>query len=71
MRSPAAGQAGTIDEIEANAAGMAGCVADLVRTGWTVAVVHGNGPQVGNLALQQDGPQPTRAGPAAARALRR
>ena len=54
----AAGQAGTIDEIEANAAGMAGCVADLVRTGWTVAVVHGNGPQVGNLALQQDGAQP-------------
>jgi carbamate kinase len=50
----AAGQAGTITEIETNAAGMAVCVADLVRTGWTVAVVHGNGPQVGNLALQQD-----------------
>lgn len=50
----AAGQAGISAEIEANAAGMAGCVADLLRTGWTVAVVHGNGPQVGNLALQQD-----------------
>lgn len=49
-----AGQAGTAVEIEANAAGMAGCVADLVRAGWTVAVVHGNGPQVGNLAMQQD-----------------
>lgn len=53
----AAGQAGTIAEIETNAAVMAGCVADLVRTGWTVAVVHGNGPQVGNLALQQDAAQ--------------
>ena len=50
----AAGQAGTSAEIEANAIGMANCIADLVRTGATVAVVHGNGPQVGNLALQQD-----------------
>ncbi len=50
----AAGQAGTCAEIEANAAAMASCVAELVRTDWSVAVVHGNGPQVGNLALQQD-----------------
>ncbi len=50
----AADQPGTADEIEANAAGMAACVADLVAAGWSVAVVHGNGPQVGNLALQQD-----------------
>jgi carbamate kinase len=50
----AADQGGTSIEIEANAAGMAGSLADLVRSGWQVAVVHGNGPQVGNLAMQQD-----------------
>jgi carbamate kinase len=50
----AADQNGTSGEIEANAAEMAGSLADLVRSGWQVAVVHGNGPQVGNLAMQQD-----------------
>jgi carbamate kinase len=50
----AAGQAGTAAEIEANAAEMAAGLAPLVRAGRRVAVVHGNGPQVGNLALQQD-----------------
>lgn len=49
-----AGEPGTWHEIEANAAGFAGCLADLVRTGWAAAVIHGNGPQVGNLALQQE-----------------
>jgi carbamate kinase len=49
-----AGQAGTADEIAANAADTARNVARLVDTGWRVAVVHGNGPQVGNLAIQQD-----------------
>jgi carbamate kinase len=47
-------QRGGADEIAANAAGMAAALADLVRAGRRVAVVHGNGPQVGNLALQQD-----------------
>lgn len=47
-------QAGTAEEIAANAAEMARSLAGLVDTGWRVAVVHGNGPQVGNLALQQD-----------------
>ena len=48
------GEAGTWAEIEANAAQMARSLAPLVRSGWRVAVVHGNGPQVGNLALQHE-----------------
>ncbi|MGZ4639250.1 MAG: carbamate kinase [Actinomycetes bacterium] len=47
-------QTGTADQIAANAAGMASSLAGLVDAGWRVAVVHGNGPQVGNLAIQQD-----------------
>jgi carbamate kinase len=47
-------QLGSAEEIAANAAQMAGALAGLVRAGRRVAVVHGNGPQVGNLALQQD-----------------
>ena len=47
-------QEGTWEQIAANAAAMAGPLAGLVRAGWQVAVVHGNGPQVGALALQQD-----------------
>jgi carbamate kinase len=47
-------QTGTADEIVANAAEVAASLARLVEQGWRVAVVHGNGPQVGNLAIQQD-----------------
>ena len=47
-------QLGGADEIAANAAEMAATLAGLVRAGRRMAVVHGNGPQVGNLALQQD-----------------
>ena len=47
-------QRGSAAEIATNAAGMAAALAGLVRAGRRVAVVHGNGPQVGNLALQQD-----------------
>jgi carbamate kinase len=50
----AEGQRGSAAEIAANATAMAGSLAELVRAGWQVAVVHGNGPQVGNLAMQQD-----------------
>ena len=50
-----AGEAGTSAQIETNAAEMVGCLAELIRTRQRVAVVHGNGPQVGNLAIQQDG----------------
>lgn len=48
------GQAGTAEEIEANATMMARSVCSLLRTGWRVVLVHGNGPQVGNLAIQQE-----------------
>ena len=49
-----AGQSGSYDEMMANAAAMATAVNDVLEAGWRVVVVHGNGPQVGNLALQQE-----------------
>jgi len=49
-----AGQAGTHEEQAANAALMARAVRTLMRTGWGTVLVHGNGPQVGNLAIQQE-----------------
>lgn len=49
-----AGEAGTAEQIEANAQPMAAGIARLVEAGWRTVVIHGNGPQVGNLALQQD-----------------
>jgi carbamate kinase len=48
------GQSGTCDEMLANAAAMASAVNDVIESGWRVVIVHGNGPQVGNLALQQE-----------------
>ncbi len=48
------GQSGTAEEMAANAAAMAACVSDVIDSGWRVVIVHGNGPQVGNLALQQE-----------------
>lgn len=50
----AEGQEGAYDQIAANARDMAAPLADLVEQGWQITVVHGNGPQVGNLALQQE-----------------
>lgn len=47
-------ESGTSSEIAANARQMARSLAHLVAAGWGVAVVHGNGPQVGNLAIQQE-----------------
>ena len=49
-----AGQSGRYDEMVANAAAMATAVNDVLEAGWRVVIVHGNGPQVGNLALQQE-----------------
>jgi carbamate kinase len=49
-----AGQPGSCDEMMANAAAMATAVNDVLEGGWRVVIVHGNGPQVGNLALQQE-----------------
>ena len=48
------GEQGSYEQIAANAGGMADALAGLVGAGWQVAVVHGNGPQVGNLSIQQD-----------------
>jgi carbamate kinase len=48
------GQSGTAEEMAANAAAMAASVNDVIEAGWRVVIVHGNGPQVGNLALQQE-----------------
>jgi carbamate kinase len=49
-----AGQPGTYDEMMANAAAMAAAINDVMEAGWRAVIVHGNGPQVGNLALQQE-----------------
>jgi carbamate kinase len=48
------GQAGSYAEQEANTAVMATMVCSLWGAGWRVVLVHGNGPQVGNLAIQHD-----------------
>src|SRR5262249_62244640 len=48
------GQSGTAEEMAGNAAAMAASVNDVIEAGWRVVIVHGNGPQVGNLALQQE-----------------
>ncbi|HJW64881.1 MAG TPA: carbamate kinase, partial [Actinomycetes bacterium] len=50
-----AGQAGTHEDQQANALGMARAVCGLLDDGRGVVIVHGNGPQVGALALQQEG----------------
>jgi carbamate kinase len=47
-------QHGTALQIEENAAQMAAGVCGLADAGWRVVVVHGNGPQVGNLVIQQE-----------------
>jgi carbamate kinase len=49
-----AGQAGTYEEQLANALGMARACCGLLGEGHGVVIVHGNGPQVGALALQQE-----------------
>jgi carbamate kinase len=48
------GQAGTCEEMLASAMEMAASVNEVIEAGWRVVMVHGNGPQVGNLALQQE-----------------
>ncbi|HEY1971078.1 MAG TPA: carbamate kinase [Pseudonocardia sp.] len=48
------GQVGTHPEQAANVEPMAELIWQLRAAGWTVVVVHGNGPQVGNLAVQQE-----------------
>jgi carbamate kinase len=45
---------GTAAEIARNARSMALAIAGVLDAGWRVVVVHGNGPQVGSLAIQQE-----------------
>lgn len=47
-------QDGTQEEQYANAIAMAKSVRSLLRQGWKIIIVHGNGPQVGNLAIQHE-----------------
>jgi len=47
-------QRGTVEEQYSNALAMAKSVRSLLRRGWQVIIVHGNGPQVGNLAIQHE-----------------
>jgi carbamate kinase len=48
------GQAGTCEQMQANVAAMAAAINEVIESGWQVVIVHGNGPQVGSLALQQE-----------------
>ena len=49
-----ADQTGTYTEQRENARAMAAAIGELIDARWHVAVVHGNGPQVGALGVQQD-----------------
>lgn len=47
-------EVGSYDQQMANARSMASSIHQLLEAGWRVVVVHGNGPQVGNLAIQSE-----------------
>jgi carbamate kinase len=48
------GEAGTIEDHERNAAHIAALLMTLVERDYHLCITHGNGPQVGNLLLQQE-----------------
>ena len=48
------GEAGTIEDHERNAARIAALLMTLVERDYYLCITHGNGPQVGNLLLQQE-----------------
>ena len=48
------GERGTYQQQLANVAALAPLVSALARDGHRVVLTHGNGPQVGNLAIQQE-----------------
>jgi carbamate kinase len=48
------GEEGTIDEQFRHTRESLGAVVELAREGWRLAIVHGNGPQVGNALVQQE-----------------
>ena len=50
----APGEQGTYERQLANTAGLTAVLSDLVRDGHRVVVTHGNGPQVGNLAIENE-----------------
>lgn len=52
-------QSGTYAEMLVNCQRMAKAVSEIVEGGWRVVVTHGNGPQVGNLSLQQGAAEQT------------
>lgn len=47
-------QKGTIEEQRQNILHCCELIADLIQEGYEIVVTHGNGPQVGNLVLQND-----------------
>lgn len=49
-----AGEEGTITEQFRHTRESLGAVVALAREGWRLALVHGNGPQVGNMLIQQE-----------------
>lgn len=49
-----AGQKGTIDEQEANVFETAECLLELIKQDYDLVITHGNGPQVGNILLQNN-----------------
>jgi carbamate kinase len=49
-----AGQKGTISEQFANTRDSLNGIVSLIKMGYKIAITHGNGPQVGNLLIQQN-----------------
>ena len=47
-------QRGTAAEQQANVAATAAQIGQLIEAGWEVIVTHGNGPQVGNILIQNE-----------------
>jgi carbamate kinase len=52
--APGHGRA-TLEEQQANANKIARLAVTMMKQGWRIVITHGNGPQVGNLSLQQEG----------------
>ena len=48
------GETGTIDDHERNAEKIASLLMTLVDRGYHIVITHGNGPQVGNLLIQNE-----------------
>lgn len=49
-----AGEAATIERQIARAEQAAHCIAEVIADGFRVVIIHGNGPQVGNLLIQME-----------------